>query len=352
MWRVLNSTCTVPGSNDLARTVGNSDAVLDASGGDSFTDLYGSGRFKNIIAPKQLALRLGRPLILLPQTYGPFRSRRNARIARTLVSRATLAFARDGDSFDRMQALLGSDFDPRRHRLGVDMAFGLRASKPEVVESGVHRALHERGERPLIILNISGLLANEPGKAKQRFSLLADYLALTAGLVTELLQKTNAHILLMPHVQAPNGHYESDLDACQALLDTLSLRLREAAQQRVTTVTQAYDATELKWLVGHADWLCGTRMHSTIAALSMGVPACALAYSLKTRGVFEACGVGEAVVDLRKHSADEARDRVLRTWQDRTSLVQTLSTMLPAVVNRSREQLDEMVGVLQLQLAA
>jgi polysaccharide pyruvyl transferase WcaK-like protein len=93
-------------------------------------------------------------------------------------------------------------------------------------------------------------------------------------------------------------------------------------------------------------------MHSTIAALSTGTPACALAYSLKTRGVFETCGVGEAVAELRCLSTDAALERVMRTWQNRASLAHTIATELPKVLARSREQLNEMVGALPLSRAA
>jgi polysaccharide pyruvyl transferase WcaK-like protein len=352
LWRALNAARTLPGNNGIVRAIRNADAVLDASGGDSFTDLYGTSRFSNIIAPKKLALSLGRPLILLPQTYGPFKSPRNERMARNLVSEATLAYARDKDSYEKMRTLLGSRFDPRRHRQGVDLAFGLHAREPQVLQSDVRQALAERGDRPLIVLNVSGLLSNEAKASRQRFSLSVHYPALIANLVAALLQTTDAHILLLPHVQAPDGHYESDLDACRAVFDALPGRYHAAAHRRITTVSQSYDATELKWLIGHADWMCGTRMHSTIAALSMGVPACALAYSLKTRGVFETCGVGESVADLRYLSAGQVVEHVLWTWQKRESLARKIAGKLPVVVNRSLEQLDEMVGALQLSRAA
>jgi polysaccharide pyruvyl transferase WcaK-like protein len=352
LWRALRSARTPPHNNAIVRTIQNADAVLDASGGDSFTDLDGTARFRNIVAPKRLALSLGRPLILLPQTYGPFKSPRNERMARKLVSGATLAYARDPDSFDKMQTLLGSRFDPQRHLQGVDLAFGLHAREPQHLEPGLRQALADRGERPLIALNISGLLSNEASAAQQRFSLAANYPDLIANLVVTLLQATDAHILLVPHVQAPAGHYESDLDACLAVINALPGRYQDSARRRTTTVSRSYDATELKWLIGQTDWMCGTRMHSTIAALSAGIPACALAYSLKTRGVFETCGVGEAVADLRFLSADEAVERVLWTWQNRESLARKIAGKLPKVLARGREQLDEMAGALQLSRAA
>lgn len=352
LWRALNAARTLPRNNPIVRAIKNADAVLDASGGDSFTDLYGNSRFKNIIAPKRLALEMGRPLILLPQTYGPFNSQRNERQARDLVSQATLAYARDRDSYDSMRSLLGSRFDPRRHLQGVDLAFALQAREPRILEPNVRRALTERGETPLVVLNVSGLLTNEAEAAKQRFSLAADYPALITRLVTRLLDSTDAHILLLPHVQAPTGHYESDLDSCHAIVKALPDRYQNEARQRMTTVSSSYDATELKWIIGQADWMCGTRMHSTIAALSQGVPACALAYSLKTRGVFETCDVGEAVADMRHLSSEEVVQQVMRTWQKRDHLAGKIAKKLPAVMTRSSEQLGEMVGVLQLSQAA
>ena len=61
--------------NPVARSLLRSDAVLDISGGDSFTDIYGPGRLQTVLAPKLAALRSRRPLVLLPQTYGPFAER-------------------------------------------------------------------------------------------------------------------------------------------------------------------------------------------------------------------------------------------------------------------------------------
>jgi hypothetical protein len=61
------------GGSAPARTVVGSRAVLDISGGDSFTDLYGPRRFRAMILTKRMALNAGVPLILLPQKLGPFR---------------------------------------------------------------------------------------------------------------------------------------------------------------------------------------------------------------------------------------------------------------------------------------
>jgi polysaccharide pyruvyl transferase WcaK-like protein len=329
---------------EVVRAVADADIVLDVSGGDSFTDLYGAARFRHIVAPKQIALDMGRPLVLLPQTYGPFKHGNNRRLARRLIAGARLAYARDSDSYLRLQELLGDQFDPARHRLGVDLAFGLSPRAPAGLDPAVQRLLENNGERPLIGLNVSGLIANRPESATKRFSLACDYGKLMRELVAWILEKTDARLLLIPHVHAPQGHYESDLDASHALLSELPSSLSQSAEERVTTVGQTLDACELKWLIAQTDWFCGTRMHSTIAALSSGVATAALAYSLKTRGVFASCAMADAVVDLRAASASEALARLQHLWRRRQNTAATLAGQLPHVRKLASSQLDEIVG--------
>ena len=337
--------------NAIVREVRDAAVILDVSGGDSFTDLYGAPRFNDIIAPKNLARALGIPLVLLPQTYGPFASRRNERTARDLIADSTLAYARDEDSYERLQEILGHRFDPDRQRLGVDVAFGLRATRPRFLEPELHKVLADC-PRPLIGLNISGLLANRPSEAMQRFSLASDYRQMVRVLVVRLLETTDAQIVLVPHVQAPEGHYESDLDASLGVLEALPEKLKVAAKERISLVREPYDAKELKWIIAQMEWFCGSRMHSTIAALSSGVVACALAYSLKTKGVFASCELESAAVDLRRLSAEDAIDQALWTWRNRHSLKATLANALPSVKELCQQQFDDIVGVLPFAEAA
>jgi polysaccharide pyruvyl transferase WcaK-like protein len=74
-----------PALSPVLREIEKCQAWLDISGGDSFTDLYGYDRFDSMAAPKELAVRLDKPLILLPQTYGPFQHEANRARAAKIV---------------------------------------------------------------------------------------------------------------------------------------------------------------------------------------------------------------------------------------------------------------------------
>jgi colanic acid/amylovoran biosynthesis protein len=49
-----------------------SDLILDICGGDSFTDIYPDKRFAYVATTKIIPILAGTPLVLSPQTIGPF----------------------------------------------------------------------------------------------------------------------------------------------------------------------------------------------------------------------------------------------------------------------------------------
>ena len=88
---------------------------MDVSGGDSFTDLYGPKRFASMTRQKLMALENGKPLILLPQTLGPFREQANKALAADILRRCAAVFVRDDIAFGVLKDMLGDQFDPKRH---------------------------------------------------------------------------------------------------------------------------------------------------------------------------------------------------------------------------------------------
>ncbi|WOX06718.1 polysaccharide pyruvyl transferase family protein [Microbulbifer pacificus] len=322
--------------NNGVRTIAQSRAVLDISGGDSFTDLYGSRRFELISRPKQIVMRENRPLILLPQTYGPFREKKNRARAADIVRGCDSAWARDSRSFEILVDLLGSDFDAARHRCGVDVAFLLPKTRPEYIESPLQSWLEGTcGE--VVGLNVSGLIYNGGQDAARQYGISADYAKSVLQLIERLLATSDVNILLVPHVKAPPTKCESDLRACRQLLE----RLGPHAGSRVRVLAGEYNEMEIKWIIGQLQWFCGTRMHSTIAALSSGVPCASIAYSDKTLGVFASCGQQAQVFDPRQMDTADLVDCVYQSFLERSDLRYPLQQKLPAVIARANSQMDE-----------
>ena len=320
-------------------------AVLDLSGGDSFTDLYGRHRFETVSMPKRLALDLGVPLVLLPQTYGPFEDPAMRAEAARLCRGASSAWARDARSFEVLKGLLGDDLNDQRHRLGVDVAFGM---EPRPRPGGIDRRLtawfdeRDRGTGPEVIgLNVSGLVWSSEERAKG-YGFVLDYRALILALTRWFLAKTDVRIALVPHVVPESGHYESDPGAGEDLLRELG----SAAEGRVITLSPPYGPAEVKAEIARCDWFNGTRMHATIAALSTGVPTSAVAYSPKFRGVFETCDQAGGLADPTRMGLEQALEVITRSFEERANGKERLARALPGV----RATLDEQfASILQAE---
>ncbi|MGH3646288.1 MAG: polysaccharide pyruvyl transferase family protein [Micromonosporaceae bacterium] len=337
MWFAARTGASNPG----LRVIDRADAVLDISGGDSFCDLYGYARFRTVAWPKRIALQRGRPLVFLPQTYGPFRNRRTRAEAVRLLRGATAAWARDADSYAAMVELLGADHDPQRHKQGVDVAFGMTsAPPPEPVREPVEKFLAADAS-PVVGLNVSGLLVTRG----RDFGLRAD-LALAVRRITELLVGDGARVLMIPHVSTPGG-VDDDTETNGQLAREFATRYPD----RVALAPAGLDPRQAKWLIGRTDWFCGMRMHATIAALSQAVPTASIAYSRKTRGVFAALGQQRRVADARNQTTDEVVEVLWAGWRQRASTAAGLARRLPEVTTAASDQLDQIVALTRLRAA-
>lgn len=332
-WATIRAALRLaPTRNAVAAELDRATAVLDISAGDSFSDLYGLRRFRSVHAPKAAARSAAKPLFLLPQTYGPFRVPVTRAVARATVAYASLAWARDPRSFERLVELAGGQ---RTHRLrsGVDVAFLLRAERPPI-ETALRAWLDRDDGTPLVGVNVSGLLSQasrQAGSLRQT----ADYREAMRRLLQRFLDRTSARVLLVPHVLGTSA--EADRPAAKELVTAVG-----ATTDRVKVAPEGLSAVETKWLIGRTDWFCGARMHACIAALSQGVPTAGVAYSAKAAGVFETVGAVEHVADGRELDTSDLVDRLWDSWQVRQRVQQVLSSTVPGVEARAAALLDEL----------
>ena len=262
-------------------------------------------------------------------------------IARRIIRSVEAVWARGQSSFEVLRELLGDDFDPNRHHCGVDLAFGLEMREPvQPLPPGIASWLSGEGDGPLVGFNVSGLLFNHAAAARRSCGLRADYCRAVIRFLERILRETDANILLVPHVFSEPGHMEHDPDACMSVADAIK-RLHD---HRVAIVPDGYDPCETKWIISRSDWFCGARLHATIASLSSGVPTAIVAYSSKARGVFDSCGQGRQVVDLRRLDTQDVVDRLWRSFSERDETRQHLRRELPRLHAQVESQMDEIVS--------
>lgn len=314
--------------NPYVKLLIETDKVFDITGGDSFSDIYGFRRFMIYgFLQKWLVTQFGKELILLPQTYGPFKGSMTRLMAKSILKRASVVYARDSESYEYVQALLGGHNVNSKLHFIPDVAFVLDSHKPEIID--VDSLDNVRKKDPIVVgINVSGLLFNGGYTQENMFGLKTNYRELIYSIVDFLMEDQRLLILLVPHVLAPSRIVEDDPNACRQLYDKLS----EKYPGRVFLTQGRYDHNGIKYIIGLCDFFIGSRMHACIAALSQSIPAVGIAYSKKFHGVFESIGLGDHVADIYKSGRkDELLAKVKTAFENRDQTRTNLDKIIPKV---------------------
>jgi len=282
------------------------------NGGDSFSDIYGLGRFIEGILPMIIIILLGKRLILLPQTYGPYNSWLAKTIARWVILHSSMVLARDQESLPLINNLLRNYTKKVPIGFCPDVAFTLPSVFP--AKFTICPSVDAFGEETWVGININGLMFNGGYKGANMFGLCFEYKAFILSLIEKLMNEAPPiRVILIPHTYGQRGNVNSDPEASMQVYEVLNDKYRD----RLYLLTGEYREFEIKGIIGRCDFFIGSRMHACIAAISQGVPTAAVAYSKKFYGVFESVGLETMVVDARSLDLDEAVHRIIDLFKNR-----------------------------------
>ena len=294
----------------LGDAYARADLVFDIGGGDSFTDIYGAKRFLTVWGTKARAQMRGLPVILAPQTVGPFDTAWARPLARRVMNKSRAVVTRDAPS----TAFL-AEMGVRAHVLEVtDVAMGLPYDPPAA----------RQGDKIRVGLNVSGLLMNGGYTGGNQFGLSVDYPQLIRDLIAELVARADVEVHLIGHVQSEEQPWEDDQRAGEALA-------KEFAGVHVAPVFAS--PVEAKSYIAGMDFVAAARMHAAIAAFSSGVPVVPMAYSRKFIGVFGTLGY-DHVADMKADSAEAILTRIRDGVEGRAALAKDVARGMTLVEDR------------------
>jgi len=278
------------------RQISRCDVVVDLTGGDSFSDIYGGKRLLRKLIHKELVLATRTPLVLGPQTYGPLRRAAWKPWYRHVVERAALVVARD-----ELSARFVGTLTQRPVHVSTDVAVVLPWTS------------RQRPSGTRVAFNVSGLLWDGGYTGANQFSLATDYRAYCHGVVAGLLADGH-EVHLVPHVLTRDweGGVEDDVAAAKQLMQS---------HPACTLAPPFVSPVDAKSHIATADVFIGSRMHATIAAFTAGVPTIPAAYSRKFAGFFGNVGY-PVLVDLVELDTEAAVAETLALVKDRERLAE------------------------------
>jgi colanic acid/amylovoran biosynthesis protein len=286
----------VMGRSPFMTELDQCDVILDIGEGDSFTDIYGFKRLLFLFVTKYCVLQKKIPLVISPQTIGPFNHWINRKVASTLMKHCTKVFARDYQSADYLLRIgVKKNTDAV-----VDVAFRLPFT----------HQLKIINNKCDIGINVSGLLFTGGYEGTNQFGLKLDYPELIRKLLKKWTDDDNNVIWLIAHVIPDELPRDDDRLAIAKLK-------REFPKIQVAPVFKSPE--EAKSFISGMNFVTGARMHACIAALSTGVAVMPVAYSRKFNGLFSSLNYPH-FVDAKCDSTEQAFDAICAALDKRIEL--------------------------------
>ena len=242
--------------NAWLRSLLDADVVADIRGGDSFSDIYGLGRFVTGSLPLLTVAVLGRPYHMLPQTssqtlsdlalarsHSPAERRHDSHEGSKLPPDSSAIVRTFGAVLSGRRVYTGGPSTPASRVLArwpqprYERSDNRRQYQWPVVHGRLYRPQHVRVEK-------SG--PGPDGRTRE-----ADFWR---------QRRRGSSSCLTSRRTGP--------EACTSLLQSAGAR----HPGRVFMLSAPLDERETKWVIGRMDFFVGARMHACIAALSQGCP--------------------------------------------------------------------------------
>ncbi|WP_035601148.1 polysaccharide pyruvyl transferase family protein [Haloferula sp. BvORR071] len=281
------------------------DVVLDASG-FSFSDKWGPKGARHLHRKMTRTARAGKPLLLLPQAFGPFTDPETAKATRQLCGRASLVCARDSRSREELLALGTLP----TLRVYPDFTIGIRPLHPASLR---------------IPKSFSAIVPNQRMVDKGEAG--DTYLAFLLRSARSLERRGLNPVFLL--------HDANDDRKVVAALKERGLTL---------PVIEHEDARVLKAILAKASLVIGSRFHALVSTLSQGLPAIAVGWSHKYPQLYQDFGCPDLLIDeLDNEVLLEATIDKLCSPEERGGYQERLTQ----AANRIKQRNDAMWGEVE-----
>lgn len=259
--------------------------VAAINGGDGFSDIYNTATFHLRLPEILQAMRIKKPVIMLPQTLGPFKDPGNAALAEKILRYASAIYVRD-DNFIKELDRMGLKYEQTN-----DLSYYMKPEPWDIVIDTPNA----------IGINVSGLAYSNT------FRTLAGQFSAYPELIDRLISHFQAKgktVYLIPHSYHFGNPEKSndDIEACQLAYDRLQNK------DRVVFINKDLVSPQVKYLISRMSFFCGTRMHANYAAIFTKVPVFGFAYSYKFKGAFERNGIFNRTAMINNITVDQIDD--------------------------------------------
>jgi colanic acid/amylovoran biosynthesis protein len=279
---------------------------------------------------------LGVPIVKMSQATGPYSGRLNRLVARVVLPRVTMVWARGARTLEHLRE---SGFRGVRYAQADDIAFAHRSEYaltdeggPELEAALASVAAAAQGARSVVGVCPSSVVA-----VKSRAS-GGSYEKVLAQLVGDLARDGHQVVLFPNATRAddPVGERNNDLPVIRRVLAAAG----DVQGPTPIAVDMDINASGVKRVIGACDVVLVSRFHAMVGALSLAVPVVVLGWSHKYAEVMARFGLEDKVTDYKALSREQLRSAVEDTVENRDEVAAAIRAGLPSVLEGARRPLD------------
>lgn len=306
-----------PANRLVCDVLATSDLVISKGGSFLCSEpgIIGTVRYLRILCTLFMAQRLNSKVVILGQSLGPVYGRLNQLVLNKSLSHVYLIVLREDNctnAYPYIQCPGGNTI------LGQDLAFSLDVPPADVS----HLIPSDCDYVGITVKRFGDKLSDQ--EYSQVISKTIDY----------LVRQKKYYVVIIPQVTI-----DEDIDKALEIYHLLD----DCVKEKVLLLKGDYSIAETLGLYSQISFLLGTRLHSTIFAMSMGTPAINIAYhGTKAQGVYQRLGLPQRVLvgkdfcierimalidehlDNKNDDFTDLKKRIEQSRQDNQRIVQEL----------------------------
>jgi len=255
-----------------------------------------------------------KPIVVFPNSVGPFRTWLGRFMARISLSNVDLILLREPDSYLLLKGLKIKT--PTFITSDIAMLFeaeGTKTSQPPLA-------------RPAIGISPGIYAASLPDSAQW------EYVIAHSKVLDYLIEKYDINVFFLPH-EVTGSSYD-DLRFCNAILQ--NMRQKDKGKIIITKKLE-----EFKNYIGQLDLLVTSRMHPAVMACSDKVPTTMIVYDHKQTGFFRQLGLDSCTIDINQVTYEELLSKVEFVWNNRQNIKEQLTLEIPILQRDVRTKIKE-----------
>ncbi|MGB9940824.1 polysaccharide pyruvyl transferase family protein [Methanosarcina sp.] len=293
---------------ELFPAINEAEAVLSV-GGDNYSLDYGIPRaFTGL---DDLVLENKKPMIIWGASVGPFdRVPEYEKYMKKHLQRVNGIFVRESATIEYLEKIGVKDNIYKT----ADPAFLMDPQEPQP---------KIKIEEESIGINLSPLMAKYVGDKS-----LESWINIAAGVLEEVIKRTENKLYLIPHVTIP-------ISNDYLFLKQVKEKIKDS-EERTVLIPPIYNASETKWIISKMKVFAGARTHSTIAALSSNVPTLSFGYSVKAKGINkDIFGHDNYCMNPEKLSSKTVADKIENILKESDEIRSHLKISIPKIKNKA-----------------